>query len=169
MINSFKNLHPLYFLFLGLIILILSCTDKPSEKKSNIKSAAVTQTEGTFYIDSVYEKNSKLHAIIDKIEYKKGTDTSNKNNRNKIKLPNGYYIINKKVEPTEKMIADSVIITMQTLNYDEYGNFKFNEKVNFNELMKAYNMSKNKRYKHIPFRITFSNDRIISIAEIYIP
>ncbi|VAX26492.1 hypothetical protein MNBD_IGNAVI01-945 [hydrothermal vent metagenome] len=166
MINSFKIR---YFLFLGLIVLTLSCTDKPSEKKSKIKTVTATSSEGFFYIDSVYEKDGKRYAVVDMIEYENKIDSSDHNKQNRIDLPNGYYIINKKVEPKEKIVSDSVTITMQTLNYDEYGNFKFNEKVNFNELMKTYNMPENNRYKHIPFKITFSNDRIISIAEIYIP
>jgi len=167
--NSFKNLHFSYFLFLGLIILTFSCTDKSAEKRSNIKSVATAPTEGTFYIDSVYVKNDHPYAVVDMIEYKNKIDSSSQNMQNKIELPNGYYIINEKVEPIKKTIADSVIITMQTLNYDEYGNFKFNEKVNFNDFLKTFNMPHNKRYKHIPFRIAFANDRIISIAEIYIP
>ncbi len=167
--NSFKNLHFSYFLFLGLIILTFSCTDKPSEKKSNIKSAAAAPTEGVFYIDSVYVKNDHPYAVVDMIEYENKIDSSSQIMQNKIELPNGYYIINKKVEPIEKIIADSVIITMQTLNYDEYGNFKFNEKVNLDEFIKTFSNPDNKRYKHIPFKITFSNHRIISIAEIYIP
>ena len=164
-----KNRYSLSLLFFILILITLSCSDKPNKEKTSKKIVTPTVTEGIYYIDSIYKKNGKSYATIDMIEYEKITDSSDQNKQNKIDLPNGYYIINEKAELIEKPLADSVTITMQTLHYDEYGNFKYNEKINLDELIKTLSNPENKRYKHIPFKITLTNNKITSITEIYIP
>ncbi len=167
--NILKYQHFYFLVFIGLIFLTLSCKEKSNTEKIIKRTAVNSFTEGTFYIDSVYVKNGKYYATVDKIEYKKRADKNDNTKQNKIDLPNGYYITNDKVEPTQKSISDSVTITMQTINYDEYGNFKFNEKISLIDFINAFNKPENKRYKHIPFKIAFSNNTIISITEIYIP
>ena len=69
----------------------------------------------------------------------------------------------------EKIISDSVDITMQTLNYDDYGNFNFNEKIDSDNFEQIYLNPEYERYKHIPFKITLVDNQITSITEIYIP
>ena len=151
-----------------LIVLSFSCTDKPSEEKLKTKIVS-PPIEETFYIESVFEKSGHQFVSVDMIEYSNSIDSPDIKQKNKIELPNSYYIINENIELTEMTITDSVDITMQTLSHDNYGNFKFNEKISFLTFMKIYNSEGYERYRLIPFRITHIRDEIISIDEIYIP
>lgn len=157
-----------FILPLCFVLLNLSCTDKNEEikQKAKIKPSLI---EEIFYIDTVFQKNEKKYAILDIINYTISVDSSNLNKSDIIKFPNGYSILNEKVEFMEQIISDSVDITMQTLNYDDYGNFNFNEKIDSDNFEQIYLNPEYERYKHIPFKITLVDNQITSITEIYIP
>ncbi len=163
---NISNLN-LFALF-SFLVLTISCEDTEVKELPKLKKVS-PEIEMVAYINNILKKEGKTSIVIDVIDYNNNDNSANQNKENRIDLPNGYSIINTKVEFTEKMISDSVDITMQTLNYDDYGNFNFNEKINLNSLAKIYNIPDMGRYKQIPFRITLSNDQITSITEIYIP
>jgi len=167
--RKYFNISNLSFVALfSFLVFTISCKD--AEVKKLLKSKKVSPDIEIFaYINNVLKKEGKTSIVIDVIDYNNNDNSVNQKKADRIDLPNGYSIINEKVELTPKAISDSVDITMQTLSYDDYGNFKFNEKVSLNNLIKIYNMPDMGRYKQTPFRITLSNDQITSITEIYIP
>lgn len=164
----FDILNLSFVAFFSFLVFAISCKD--AEVKELPKPKNVTHEIEIFaYINNVLKKEGKTLIVIDVIAYNNNDNSVNQKKVDRIDLPNGYSIINKKVELAEKVVSDSVDITMQTLNYDDYGNFKFNEYVSLSNLVDIYNMPDMGRYKQIPFKISLSNDQITSITEIYIP
>ena len=167
--SKYFNISNLSFVaLLWFFVFTISCKDAEVIKLPKSKMVS-PEIEIFAYINNVIKIEGKTLIVIDVIDYNNNDNSVNQNYVNKIDLPNGYSIINKKVELKKKIVLDSVDITMQTLNYDNYGNFKFNEKVSLSNLIYIYNMPNMVRYKQIPFRIKLSNDQITSIIEIYIP
>lgn len=164
----FDILNLSFVAFFSFLVFAISCKD--AEVKELPKPKNVPHEIEIFaYINNVLMKEGKTLIVIDVIAYNNNDNFVNQKKVDRIDFPNGYSIVNEKVELAEKVVSDSVNITMQTLNYDDYGNFKFNENVSFKNLVKTYNVQDMGRYKQIPFKITLSNDQITSITEIYIP
>lgn len=166
--NIFNISNLSLFALFSFFVFSISCKDAEVKELPKLKKVS-SEIEIVAYVNNVFKKEGKTSIVIDVIDYNSNDNSDNQTKAERIDLPNGYSIINAKVELTEKVISDSVEITMQTLNYDDYGNFKFNEKVSLNNLMNIYNISDMERYKQIPFKITLSDDQITSITEIYIP
>ena len=164
----FNNPYLRFLVLLSLLAFIISCTDTEKKELPKLKKAS-PEIEIVAFINDVIKKEGKILIVVDVIDYSKSDNSANQNKANRIDLPNGYSIINEKIEFTRKAISDAVIITMQTLNYDDYGNFKFNEKIDFDKFEQIYLNSEYDRYKHIPFKVTLIDNRITSITEIYIP
>ena len=165
---SFKIPHLIFCTLIGLIVFTISCTDTEVKELVKLKKEHI-EIKAVAYINSVIKKGGKYFIVVDLVEYSKSDNSATHGKTNRIDLPNGYSIINQKIEFTEKVISDTVIITMQTLNYDDYGNFKFKEKIDIDKLKKLYLNPEYERYKHIPFQITAIDNQINSITEIYIP
>ena len=165
---SFKIPHPIFCTLIGLIVFTISCTDTEVKELVKLKKEHI-EIKAVAYINSVIKKGGKYFIVVDLVEYSKSDNSVTHGKTNRIDLPNGYSIINQKIEFTEKVISDTVIITMQTLNHDDYGNFKFKEKIDIDKLKKLYLNPEYERYKHIPFQITAIDNQINSITEIYIP
>ena len=165
---SYKIPHLIFCTLIGLIVFTISCTDTEVKELANLKKAHI-EIKAVAYINSVIKKEGKHFIVVDMVDYSKRDSSATHGKTNRLDLPNGYSIINKKIEFIEKVISDTVIITMQTLNYDDYGNFKFKEKIDIDKLKKLYLNPDYERYKHIPFKITSIDNQIKSITEIYIP
>ncbi len=152
--GNMKNLLKTTFLFLSIII-GFSCSEKKIEEEQvpQIKS---TPVELTCFANQVIKKNEHFLIVYDEVKFEKSK---------KIEIS----IQNEKIELIEKQISDSAKIVMQTLNYDEFGNHKFNEQISLEKFQSIFANPEFERYKHIPFKITTIGDQAISIEEIYIP
>ena len=164
----FNNPYLGFFALFSFLVFTISCKDTEIKELPKLKKAPPA-IEIVVYINNVIKKKGETFIVIDVIEYKKNSNSADQNKTNRIDFPNGYSIINEKIEFTERAISDSVIITMQTLNYDDHGNFKFNEKTDFDKFEQIYLNPEYDRYKHIPFKVTLIDNQITSITEIYIP
>lgn len=149
-----KKLLKTTFLFL-FIIIGFSCSENKIEEEQvpQIKS---TPVELTCFVDQVIKKNEHFWIVYDEVKFEKSENIE-------------ILIQNKKVELIEIQISDSANIVMQTLNYDEFGNHKFNDTIIIEKFQTLYSDPEFERYKHIPFKITTTRDQVISIEEIYIP
>lgn len=164
----FNNPYFRFFALLSLLVFTKNCTNSEVIELPKLKKIS-PKIEIVAYIYSIIKKDGEDLVVVDVIDYNINDNSANQNESNRIDLPNGYSILNEKVELMEKIISDSVDITMQTLNYDDYGNFKFNEKIDSDTFKQVFLNTEYERYKHIPFKITLVDNQITSITEIYMP
>lgn len=154
-------------------ILILFLLVSACDSKKNLKS--ITEKEETesllqqskyCFIQDIRKDSLSYILLFDQIEFENDTTV---NIKKLVELPNGFYFANseKKLEAI-KLDSLSAII-MQTLSFNEEGNFNFNQKVKIAELVEAYKEKQMDRFNNIPFRIVSTGTKVDSLFEIYIP
>lgn len=125
------------------------------------------------YIDNVFTKTGTRFATIDIIEWLQGEEAGyaykKDHPESTAPLPNGYYIRNRVVRWDTLAIADTAQFVMQTYSHDGDGDFRHNERIDFDRIARLFSKTKQAQYRRIPFWIVISEGRIVSIAEQYIP
>lgn len=151
-----------------LSVLVLACDSKKNFKSITEKeeTESLIQQSKYCFIQDIRKDSLSYILLFDQIEI--GNDTI-VNIKKLVELPNGFYFSNseKKLEVLE---LDSLsAIVMQTLSFNEEGNFNFNQKVKIAELVEAYKEKQMDRFNNIPFRIVSTGTKVDSLQEIYIP
>ena len=149
-----KNLSKSFLLLLTISVLI-ACSEKQRVEEPKSQTSIIS-IDLYCQIDNISFNNGNYSISYDEVEYHKSENLE-------------ITIQNEKIELIEKQISDSAKIVMQTLNYDEFGNHKFNEQVSLKKFQSLFSDTEFERYKHIPFKIKITDDQVISIEEIYIP
>jgi hypothetical protein len=125
------------------------------------------------YIENIFTKTGTRFVTIDTIEWFQGEKAVNAYKKDHPEstapLPDGYYIRNRVVKWDTLAIADTAQFVMQTYSHDSEGNFRRNERIDFDHIARLFFEMKQGQYRRIPFWIVISNRRILSIAEQYIP
>jgi len=125
------------------------------------------------YIENIFTKTGTRFVIIDTIEWfqdEKAVNAYKKDHpESTAPLPNGYYIRNRVVRWDTLAIADTAQFVMQSYSRDSDGNFRHNERIDFDHIARLFSETKQAQYRRIPFWIVISQGRILSIAEQYIP
>ncbi|GBD90461.1 hypothetical protein BMS3Abin04_01178 [bacterium BMS3Abin04] len=157
-------------LLLTCFVLLQSCGKATENKKAEVKETKIIKIEKYCFINRISRKDGKVSAGLDFIEYKKIKDlNSSLKQKQKIELPNGYCYVNDEEKTVDYPVSNKATIVMQTMDYDNDGNFKFNEIVSLARLVDFFSKPESQRLKHEPFKVIFKNDKIVSIKEIYIP
>jgi hypothetical protein len=125
------------------------------------------------YIENIFTKTGTRFVTIDTIEWfqdEKAVNAYKKDHpESTAPLPNGYYIRNRVVRWDTLAIADTAQFVMQSYSHDSDGNFRHNERIDFDHIARLFSETKQAQYRRIPFWIVISQGRILSIAEQYIP
>lgn len=158
---------PYIFLFLFPLSLVLPNGDIQKD------SGAANVQRKICYIENIFTKTGTRFVTIDIIEWFQGERAVNAYRNDHPKsaapLPDGYYIRNRVVRWDTLAIADTAQFVMQTYSHDSDGNFRSNEKVDFDQITRLFSETKQQQYKHIPFWIVISQGRILTITEQYVP
>ncbi len=125
------------------------------------------------YIQNIFTETGTRFVTIDIIEWLQGGEAVNAYKKDHPEstapLPDGYYIRDRVVRWDTLAIVDTAQFMMQTYSHDSDGNFRRNERINFDQIARLLSETKQDQYRHIPFWIVISQGRILSIAEQYIP
>jgi hypothetical protein len=158
-----------YQIILIFILLLQGCNKTIPPQKIEIP-ASTNSIEKFGFLKNITKENNKYFATVDFIDYLKNSEIDSTVSENqKIELPNDYSYVNKKIKIEKIAISDSAKLILQTFSYDSQGNFNFNQSVGLNEIIKAFQESKNNIFLHSPFKIKIKNNQIIPLNEIYIP
>ncbi len=177
------KLYPIIktILFPAIILFTISSCGKSNNGRSVERESSLTKTAGanllcTAFIDSSFKKNGESFIVIDTMEFLKGEEAVkafNEDRRHGItkekNLPGGFYIRNTKKDSIAFVLPDTASIIMQTLHYDNSGNFKYNESITAKQFMALINSDKFQRYKLVPFNIKIADGKIDSVWEVYLP
>ncbi len=171
-------MHSRLLIFSIMVILLLSCTSEQNKNqiklKSESKSVKVPIDSFYCYAKGILKDKNSIKFQFDKIEYfqsdiaykemlKDGLITENE------MPPNNIYIRNNEESVETALIDSSTSILMQTLSYDELGNFSINEKINIDEFTKLLYPNYERNFINYPFLVKIKNNKIIQIKEEYIP
>ncbi len=158
-----------YHIIIVFILLLQGCgKDAPPQKIEASVTTSIIEKLG--FVKNINKESNKYYAEIDFIDYIKNSEIdSTIIDTQRIEVPNGYSYVNKEIENKKIAIADSAKIILQTFSFNNDGNFNFKQSVGVNEIAKALLEKKDNIFLHSPFRINISNNKIISLTEIYIP
>lgn len=166
-----------FYYFLMFSIILFACTQ---EVKENISiqqnhNQIENQIDSFFcYAKGIESNHDKLELMFDKVDFlfsEKAKEAMIEDGLLEVDefIPNDIYIRNK-IQQIEKLkIDDNVKIFMQTLTYDDYGNYHANEEININKIIELLSNSTERNYINFPFFIKTSNNKIILIKEQYLP
>ena len=171
------------FILLGFIsLLITSCnkiktTLKVKEKSiQHVKMQSFTSKDSYGYITSVYSKGNSNYLTIDTVQWLTGNNAiiaykaDNKLAKvNNSDLPGGFYIRNNSIDSITVAIPDSAVIIMQTLSYNNTGNYNFNQKITAQKFLKILEQKGSERFLHKLYNFKIINNKALSIREKYIP
>jgi hypothetical protein len=177
------KLITLFFLsiiFVTISLDITGCSKNTENRQNNNKNAPPKITKVNLnckgYIDDVYNKNGSNYFSIDTVEWLSGKaavkafNMDKKAGKNLVStLTNGYYIRNLKIDSLKFKISDTAKVVMQTLSYNNMGNYNFNEKIQISRFLKLLNNKEYKRLKFKLYKFQIINNEITSIEEIYLP
>jgi hypothetical protein len=158
-----------------LIIILFACTQEVKENIPLQQNQSQNQIDSFFcYAKGILSSQEKLELQFDKVDFlfsKKAKEAMIEDGllEEDEFIPNDIYIRNK-IQKIEKLeIDDNVKIFMQTLTYDDYGNYHANEEININKFIELLSNSTERNYINFPFFIKTSNNKIILIKEQYLP
>lgn len=171
---------PLLSALLILIVFVTGCKkDLPSPEQSNNTQEISLQDTTTYtltcFLKEIIKKENSQFLIVDSVTYMSRSDIEKlEKTKENIQLLNnaketGFYLENNESLLKELELNISTLYIMQTFSINAEGMFNFNERIKplqFEHLVS--NISKG-RYAGIPFRITYRENKIIKIEEIYIP
>ncbi|HEX2869000.1 MAG TPA: hypothetical protein VHO03_18310 [Ignavibacteriales bacterium] len=130
----------------------------------------------TGYIKAVSSGMSANYILIDTVEWFSGDDALKAYSEDKKKKianlpdpPQGFYIRNPKIDSLKIKISANPDIIMQTLSYDDSGNFKFNEAIGLQKFLSIFSRNNYAQFRHKPFSFKIMNGEIITVKEKYIP
>ncbi|MCU7503022.1 MAG: hypothetical protein HF314_08110 [Ignavibacteria bacterium] len=119
---------------------------------------------------------SANYVLIDTVEWFSGDDALRAYSEDKkVKVknlpdpPQGFYIRNPEKDSLKVKISANPVIIMQTLSYDNSGNFKFNEAISLQKFLSIFSRKDYAQFRQKPFSFEIKNGEIISIKEKYIP
>ncbi len=177
-----RKINPLVFSFICITFFIhLNGCVKNNETNQKVKkevptSLSKSEVNFTGYIKGVIKEGSENYLIIDTVEWFSGEDAiqsfnkDKKEGKNKIdEITNGYYIRNVKIDSLKFRMSDTAKVTMQTLSYNQSGNYNFNEKIDISKFISLLNNEEYQRFKQKLYKFQILNNEIVSIKEIYLP
>ena len=149
----------------------LNCSDQ--NNKTELEKIESTDTLKIYaYIHFVNNEQEVARAALDEIDFYSGNTSEMEMNeiidKENMIIGNGFYIKNPEIDTTLYSVSNNVEIKMQTLSYDEFGNFMKDEEISLKRFVEIFNDSQLQHYKNIPFEVTIINNRIKSITEKYI-
>jgi hypothetical protein len=155
-------------ILLAVSFLFQFCKNEVPQKKDENRKPIYS--EEYCYINSIDKKNGRIFASLNFIKYLKKTDIDKSINKTQLlELPNEFCYLDEKKEYESFEFSDNAKIIMQTLSFNSDGNFNFNQTIGANELLKYFSKPESERLKFSPFKVVISNNKIISLEEIYIP
>ena len=166
--------------FSVIIFISLSACNKQTEQVQTLETKKEVLSDSlkkTGFILGIIKDDNREFLMVDTVQVIKNNDTdySAKQDQKKESLDaqsivlNGFTIINSKKDSTKLLIDKNTEIVFQTFSFDSTGNFKFNEKLNYETFMNLLSSKDFDRFRNIPFKFVIKNDTSISIKEIYIP
>ncbi|MCP5061124.1 MAG: hypothetical protein GY936_01495 [Ignavibacteriae bacterium] len=156
-------------LLLMVVFLLQTCKNEVSQN-SKVSGVDIQLSEKKCFVNNIHEKNDKIYATLNFIEYQKIMDLDSTITKNQVlELPNGFCYIDEKVILENFKFSKTPSIVMQTLSYNTEGNFNFNQSIGLNELLEYFKKPESERLKFSPFKIKLKGKEIVSLEEIYIP
>lgn len=158
-----------------LIIILFACTQEVKENIPLQQNQSQNQIDSFFcYAKGILSNQEKLELQFDKVDFlfsEKAKEAMNEDGLLEVDefIPNDIYIRNKDQKVEELEIDENVKIFMQTLTYDDYGNYHANEEININKFIELLSKSTERNYINFPFFIKTSNNKITLIKEQYLP
>ena len=181
--NNQKKIYLLFLsiIFITFIVISNGCgedkkTNQGDNKEAPAKNLNLNLDCTGYIISDVLNEGSANYLVIDTVEWfsgdaavkafkldqKEGKNTTNE-------TPGGYYIRNDKIDSLKFIISDTANVVMQTLSYNQSGNYNFNEKIPTSKFISLLNDKEYQRFKFKPYKFHILNNEIVSIKEIYIP
>jgi hypothetical protein len=164
------------------LILIVSTTlillGFANAKGNGVQTAAnITTTVSTVFINNINETNGKTTLKADEIQWYEGEDANkqfreHENDAEVLEAPDGYYIVNDKIDLQLLRISTNVKIFMQI--YDRPGvegepEIVPNESVSLKQFKALFNQMDRLDLRDYPFHLTIQNGEIIKIVQQFIP
>ena len=160
-------------------LIILNACGKNNNKEQILKEESPSpklNINCTGYIKGIFNEGKTNYLIIDTVELFTGDDAirafnkDKRDSKNKItEITNGYYIRNIKTDSLKFRVSDSANVVMQTLSYNQSGNYNFNEKIGISKFISLLKNEEHQRFKFKLYRFQIINDEAVSITEIYLP
>ena len=179
--NSSKiNIKRFKFVLIAFLIIISGCeTNKVKYQKTDNKTPSKIikqELNCTGYIKAIQKNGNSNILTIDTVEMyngeaaEKAFNKDKNEGKNKInEITDGYYISNSKVDSLKFRISDTANVIMQTLSYNQNGNYNFNEKIQISKLISLLNNKEYQRFKFKLYDFHILNNEIVSIKEVYLP
>ena len=183
---NINNRKEIYFLALSIIFIAFFIISSGCEKDKNTNQSEKKEVPAKnlhldinctgYIINDVLNEGSANYLIIDTVEWFSGDDAVKAFNMDKKEgksktneTPNGYYIRNVKIDSLKFKISDTANVVMQTLSYNQFGNFNFNERIQVSKFISLLNDKEYQRFKFKLYKFHILDNEIVSIKERYIP
>jgi hypothetical protein len=163
------------------LILIVSTTlillGFANAKGNGVQTAAnITTTASTVFINNINETNGKTSLTADEIQWYEG-EAANKQFRQHEKdaevqeAPDGYYIVNDKINLQLLPISSNVQVFMQIYDRPGEGEPELipNESISLKQFKALFNQMDRLDLRDYPFHLTIKNGEVIKIVQQFIP
>ena len=164
-----KDINSTLFISILAIIISFSCTDKDDslEKSTTIKLNGTK----TVFIKNIIFDNDKVFMAADSIQFFTGEDAEKayKEDTGTEIEESTFYMRNKTVDDLKYKVADNVKILVKTFDYFSQDSKLEGKHAELKMFGKLFESDTEKYYSRLPFRITFKDNEVQKIEEIYIP
>jgi hypothetical protein len=164
----------------GLILLVsttLILLGFANAKGNSVQTAANITTTSTVFINNINETMGKSSLIADEIQWYEGEEANKQfrkhENDDEVQVaPDGYYIVNDKINLQLLPISSNVQIFMQI--YDQPGvkgepELIPNESISLKQFKALFNQMDSLDLRDYPFHLTIKNGEIVKIVQQFIP
>ncbi|GBF74048.1 hypothetical protein PA598K_02378 [Paenibacillus sp. 598K] len=159
------------------VLIVLIQFGAASAKDDAYQPVAASPETQTSYIESIEQKDGKITAVVDYIQWFEGEEANeqfrlHEQDPDMTEAPDGYYIVNEDDALVELEIAPDAEVRMQI--YNRTGNIEeadivWDEQIDVDRFIGLIQDHEEWDMRDFPYHITVKDGKIIKIVQQYIP
>ncbi|MBL1215432.1 MAG: hypothetical protein HND52_18845 [Ignavibacteriae bacterium] len=164
-----KNVFSILLISIFVMILTFSC-DKKNDFAEKLSEPQLSGVKTVFIKNLIFE-NDDVFMSADSIQFftgEKAEQAYREDTGGEIE-ESTFYIRNKTVDDLKYKLADNVKIIVKTFEYYNQESKLEGKQAELKMFGKLFKNETEKYYSRLPFKITFKNNEVQKIEEIYIP